>query len=196
MAKQTEKRQIDVDSVEVRATEDNTYLIEGYVAKFNTRSRFMGFYEEIREGAFNRTLSDGHNIFALYAHDKDKVLGSTKSTSLKLNVDTIGLRFSLRINPAVSYANDVYHLVKDGDVGGCSFGFICRDDEWSLLEDGTEIRYLKDVELTECTITPYPAYVDTEATCRSYDEHRAEVEKREADKLKRRKLLLLSQFES
>jgi HK97 family phage prohead protease len=188
---QKELRQIDVESVEVRELgEDNQYVIEGYVAKFNSRSRFMGFYEEIKDGAFNRTLADGHNIFSMFAHDSDKILGSTKSGSLTLSVDSIGLRFTLRINPEVSYAKDVYHLVKDGDVDGCSFGFIARDDEWSMLEDGTEIRYLKDIELIECTITPFPAYMASEATCRSYDEYKEERNHIQKQKELRKRLIL------
>lgn len=195
MTKQTEIRQIEIETVETRAEQDN-FIIEGYIAKFNTRSKFMGFYEEIKEGAFNRTLSDGHNIPALFAHDKNKVLGTTKSNKLKLSVDGIGLKFELRINPKVTYANDVYYAVQDGDVEGCSFGFIAREDEWQLMEDGTEVRYLTDVHLTECTITPTPAYEATEASCRSYDSFKAEISKQHNDKVKRKRLLLLSELDS
>jgi uncharacterized protein len=192
MDKQQEQRQIDIDSVEVREVGDNQFLIEGYIAKFNTRSKFMGFYEEIRNGAFDKTLADGHNIFALYAHDKTKILGSTQSNKLSLSVDAVGLKFELRINPEISHAKDAFHLVKDGDVQGCSFGFIAQNDEWRMLEDGTEIRYLNEVHLTECTITPTPAYEATEVSCRSYETFKAEEEKRAADKVKRKKMLLLS----
>ncbi|MCM3444374.1 HK97 family phage prohead protease [Metabacillus halosaccharovorans] len=166
---QKEIRKIDVESIEVRSNEEESYLIEGYINKFNTRSQFMGFFEQVDRNAFNRTLADGHNIFGLYNHDSSKILGSTKTSSLTLSVDEVGLRFSLNINPNVSYAKDTYELVRSGDVEGCSFGFFVTDDEWSYLEDGTELRTIKDLDLVEVTITPFPAYLTSEASCRSYE---------------------------
>lgn len=188
--KEKEIRKVVVDNIEVRTNEANEYLLEGYINKFNTRSQFMGFYEEVDKHAFDRTLADGHTIMALYNHDPDKVLGSTKSGSLSLSVDEVGLRFSLKVNPNVSYANDVYELVKTGDIDGCSFGFYTNEDEWRILEDGSELRILKDVHLIEVTITPYPAYLSSEASCRSYDEFKAKQQDIETRKLLKEKLEL------
>lgn len=184
--KQKEIRKIDVESIEIRATNDNNYIIEGYINKFNTRSQYMGFYEEVDSHAFDNTLSDGHNIFGLYNHDYDKILGSTRTGSLNLSIDDIGLRFSLSINPNVSYAKDVYELVKSGEAEGCSFGFIALDDSWSILDDGTELRTLTNMHLIEATITPMPAYLSSEVSCRSYDQFKVqkEEEQRNLDKMK------------
>ncbi|MEH7510630.1 HK97 family phage prohead protease, partial [Priestia megaterium] len=112
MEKQKEIRKIDVESIETRATESNDYLIEGYINKFGQKSQFMGFFEQVDSKAFNRTLAQGHNIFGMYNHSSDKILGSTRTGSLKLSVDKVGLHFSLQINPNVSYAKDVYELVR------------------------------------------------------------------------------------
>ncbi|MED3972257.1 HK97 family phage prohead protease [Priestia megaterium] len=185
-----EERQVDVTTLEVRATENNDYILEGYINKFNTRSLFMGFYEEVQRGAFDRTLADGHNIFALKNHNNDYLLGSTKSNSLSLHVDDIGLRFELKINPEISYAKDVYHLVKGGLLEGCSFGFYCLDDQIVVTPDGTEIRYLKDIELIEVTLTNNPAYTSSQVSCRSYDEFKAKQLQNKKQQLKREKLKL------
>lgn len=191
MDKQKEIRKIIANDLETRTEENsNEKIISGYINKFNTRSQYMGFYEEVSEGAFNRTLADGHNIYAMYNHDSNMILGSTRSGSLKLNVDNIGLHFELRINPNISYANDLYELVKNGDIEGCSFGMFVLDDEWTYTEDKIDLRTIKEVELIECTITPFPAYLDSEASCRSFELHSKEIEEIKKKKELKRKLEL------
>lgn len=172
MTKQKEIRKIVVTNIEVREVEENKEkVISGYINKFNKRSQYMGFYEEIDKKAFNNTLADGHNIYAMYNHNSDMILGSTKGNSLKLKVDNVGLFFELKINEKITYASDLYELVKNKDIDGCSFGFYVIDDEWSYTEDKVDLRIIKEVELIEVTITPFPAYLDSEASCRSYEEH-------------------------
>lgn len=178
MDKQKEIRKFIATDLETRTEENSSEkIITGYINKFNTRSQYMGFYEEVRNGAFDKTLSDGHNIYAMYNHDSNMILGSTRSGSLKLNTDNIGLHFELRINPNISYASDIAELVKSGDLEGCSFGFWVTDDEWTRTEDKIDLRIIKELELIEVTITPFPAYLDSEASCRSFELHNKEVEK-------------------
>lgn len=175
--KQKEIRKFIATDLETRTEENSSEkIISGYINKFNTRSQYMGFYEEVSNGAFDKTLADGHNIYAMYNHNSDMILGSTRSGSLKLNVDNIGLHFELRINPNISYASDIAELVKAGDLEGCSFGFWVTDDEWTYTEDKIDLRIIKELELIEVTITPFPAYLDSEASCRSFELHNEEVE--------------------
>ncbi|WP_415325730.1 HK97 family phage prohead protease [Clostridium perfringens] len=175
---QKEIRKIIVTDLETRTLEDTEEkVISGYINKFNTRSQYLGFFEEVLPGAFDKTLADGHNIYAMYNHNADMILGSTKSGSLKLNTDEVGLHFELKINSNISYANDLYELVSNGDIDGCSFGFYVLDDEWTYTEDKVDLRKVKEVELIEVTITPFPAYLDSEANCRSFELHNKEVEK-------------------
>lgn len=176
--KQKEIRKFIATDLETRTEENsNERIISGYINKFNSRSQYMGFYEEVAKGAFDKTLADGHNIYAMYNHNSDMILGSTRSGSLRLNVDNIGLHFELRINPNISYASDIAELVKSGDLEGCSFGFWVTDDEWTYTEDKIDLRIIKELELIEVTITPFPAYLDSEASCRSFELHNKEVEK-------------------
>ncbi|MBP1889802.1 HK97 family phage prohead protease [Clostridium moniliforme] len=178
MEKQKEIRKFIAIDLEARTEENSSEkIISGYINKFNTRSQYMGFYEEVSKDAFDKTLADGHNIYAMYNHNSDMILGSTRSGSLKLNIDNVGLHFELRINPNISYASDIAELVKSGDVEGCSFGFYVLDDEWTYTEDKIDLRIIKEVELIEVTITPFPAYLDSEASCRSYELHNKELEK-------------------
>ncbi len=175
---QKEIRKIIASDLITRTLEDTEEkVISGYINKFNTRSQYLGFFEEVLPGAFDKTLADGHNIYAMYNHNADMILGSTRSGSLKLNTDEVGLHFELRINSNISYANDLYELVSNGDIDGCSFGFYVLDDEWTYTEDKVDLRKVKEVELIEVTITPFPAYLDSEANCRSFELHNKEVEK-------------------
>lgn len=151
--------------------------ISGYINKFNERSEYMGFFEIVEPTAFDKTLADGHNVYALYDHNTEKILGSTKAGTLKLEVDNIGLKFELIVNDDITYINDLYELIKSGDVDGCSFGFYCVDDSWTYTEEGQDLRILKEVELNEVTITPFPAYKATTVSCRSYEKHKEEIEK-------------------
>ena len=163
-------------------------ILEGYINKYNTRSEFMGFFEEIERGAFNKSIESDAFIPMLYNHDDDKILGSTRSGTLKLISDDIGLKFTLKMNPNISYTRDVYELIKSGDVKGCSFGFIVNQDEWRTLDNGADLRIIKELTLYEVTITPYPAYKTSEVDCRSYNDFIANKEKQEKEEFLKRKL--------
>jgi HK97 family phage prohead protease len=165
-----EIRNIIVTELEARAVKDSSEkIVKGYINKFNTRSQYMGFYEEVAIGSFDKTLADGHNIFAMFNHDSDKILGSTRANSLKLSIDEVGLAFELRINDKISYANDLYELVNEGTIDGCSFGFYVIDDSWVTTAEGIDLRIIKEIELIEATLTAFPAYLDSQASCRSFD---------------------------
>ncbi|MBY6835981.1 HK97 family phage prohead protease [Clostridium botulinum] len=189
--KEKEIRRFIADNLEVRESEENSNTkkcIRGYINKFNTRSQYMGFYEEVNKSAFDKTLADGHNIYAMYNHDHSKILGSTRSTSLKLYTDDIGLAFELEINNNISYVNDLYELVSNGDIDGCSFGFYVTNDNWSYTEEGIDLRIINELELIEVTITPFPAYLDSEASCRSFEIHREDLEKHKQNELRKKKI--------
>lgn len=176
--KEKEIRAIKLEDVSIDENK-GAYTLGGYITKYNSRSQFMGFYEEIDIGAFDESLANRKFIPALYNHDTDKILGSTRSGSLSLESDDIGLKFELRINPQISYAKDVYELVKSGDVQGCSFGMVVLEDEWFTDDEGYDLRIVKQAELYEVTITALPAYEDSEVSCRSYDLFKAnQAEKR------------------
>lgn len=150
--------------------------LEGYAAVFNAEAALPGFQEVIRAGAFQKSLAAGQNIAALYHHQDNQLLGSTRSKTLALREDHHGLVFSLSI-PDTSYGRDLAVLVERGDVAGCSFGFRVAEggDRWEERNGGEWLRELLDVELREITITGDPAYADTTVALRSLgkltDEH-------------------------
>lgn len=153
---------------QIRAEQETSVIIEGYIAKFDSPTElFEGFYEKINRHAFDKTLSDGHNVFLLYHHDWSKPLASTELGTLTLKTDDMGLRFTAAINKGVTYMNDTIELVKSGLCGGCSFGFICIDEDVNYNhESDTIMRELLKVELLEGSILCIPAYKDTNVYAR------------------------------
>lgn len=164
-----EVRKHEVEELRVEQNEEGITVLEGYVTKFNKRSQFMGFYEEVDSRAFDETLKSGNNIFALYNHDWDKILGSTRNGTLELKTDDVGLHFTLKPIAKTSFMQDARELVDSGELRGMSFGFIAKQDEWERSSEG-DIRILKEIDLREVTLTPMPAYESSEVALRSYQE--------------------------
>jgi HK97 family phage prohead protease len=141
--------------------------LTGYAAVFNSPTDLTGFTEVIRPGAFAKSLKAGVNIRALYHHQGDALLGTTRSGTLELREDARGLAFKLAL-PDTSHGRDLAVLVERGDVAGCSFGFLIRSggDRWEK-RDGKLVRELLDADLKEITLTADPAYQDTTVAMRS-----------------------------
>lgn len=181
-----------ISSVEVRSIEGSEdRIITGYAAKYNTKSSLLKdwwgdeFVEEISPGAFDEAIRN-NTIKAYLNHNTDICLGSTKSTTLKLESDSVGLKFDL-ILPNTQAGNDLYESVKRGDIDGVSFGFNVKDDRWSEIEhEGRNImkRTLVDVDLFEISPTPCPAYESSEIDCRNLEKIKLEKRKQNTNKSK------------
>ena len=156
--------------LEIRSTGElrsNGKKLTGYAAIFNSEANLGSFAEVIRHGAFRTSLESGSNVCALYHHQGDALLGTTRSGTLQLREDAKGLAFELAL-PDTTHGRDLAILVDRGDVAGCSFGFKVREggDRWE--QRGKQyVRELLDVELFEVTLTADPAYADTTVALRS-----------------------------
>ena len=120
-----------------------------------------GLNEVIKPGAFSRALSNS-DVRCLFDHDWGKVLGRTRSGTLKLEEDDKGLRFEVEL-PNTTVANDLIQSMSRGDINQCSFGFIPTEETWDYNTDPV-LRTVNEVELFEVSIVSLPAYEDTEAT--------------------------------
>jgi hypothetical protein len=175
--KNLELRHFAIEQTEARA-EDATVTektLVGRAAVFGSESVDLGgFTESIAPGAFTRSLKEvdagERNVAALWGHDWNQHLGSTRGGKLKLVESDKGLDFELdttRFTPAQ------LDTARDND-GQMSFGFVVRADAWEEREDGSIHRTVTDVDLHEVSITPNPAYRATEASLRSLDAFKAE----------------------
>jgi HK97 family phage prohead protease len=136
--------------------------IEGYAATFSAEADLGAFRERIAPGAFRNALSG--DILALLDHDPAKVLGRSRTGTLRLNEDGRGLAFSLDV-PDTSAGRDVLALAERGDLGGMSFGFNVPDggEEWE-----GRTRTLRSIDLREISVvSAWPAYEGTEIALRA-----------------------------
>lgn len=143
----------------------------GYAAVFNSPSKDLGrFVEVIEPGAFTRTLKDSPDVLALIDHDSSKVLGRTTAGTLRLEVDSHGLRVEID-PPDTTAARDLIESVKRGDVTGMSFAFRVskRGERWDHSATVAK-RHLLDVDLREVSVVTFPAYADTSIALRSLQE--------------------------
>ena len=152
---------------ELRAeqAEDGKPKISGYAAPFNVLSEDLGgFREEIRPGAFKKTLNEGDQR-ALWNHDTNLVLGRRKAGTLDLAEDEIGLRFTI-YPPETQAGRDALESIRRGDVDQMSFAFQVVREEWR--QDGEQIlRSLNEVRLYQVSPVAFPAYPQTSAFVRS-----------------------------
>lgn len=144
--------------------EGDQMTLTGYAALFNSRSENLGgFTEVIAPGAFTRSLKSRNDVKLLWNHDTGAVMGSTRAGTLTLSEDERGLRVEATL-PNTTHGRDAKELISRGDVTGFSFGFTIPGrggDEWN--GEGTE-RTLKSVRLHEVSLTPFPAYQQTNGT--------------------------------
>lgn len=178
MAKKKETRTFDITRLNTRdATEEQSSLITGYAAVFNSKTSIGGWFDEIIEpGAFARSLSEKGDVRALFNHNWDNVLGRTKSGTLQLEEDNRGLKFEIEL-PNTSVGRDLAESMSRGDINQCSFGFWITEETWDYSVDPA-LRTIHEVELYEISVVSIPAYDDTEASLVRSKEIGKEVEQR------------------
>ena len=153
--------------------------LEGYAATFGSEATVGRFVETIEPGAFRSAIAG--DVLALLDHDTGKVLGRTKSGTLRLSEDSRGLAFSLDL-PDTAAGRDVLALAERGDLGGMSFGFKVPQggEHWTRNR-----RSLRTIGLREVSVvSAWPAYPDTELALRAFQH--------DAQALRRRRALILA----
>lgn len=157
------ERRMVQNELELRQAPDGSAIIEGYAAVFNSLSKPMGrFVETVIPGAFKKTIQEA-DVRALINHDKNLVLGRTRSGTLKLAEDRNGLHYEV-VAPNTSYARDLAESVARGDVNESSFGFAVvgvNGERWNQTNSGTPLRELHEVRLFDVSPVTVPAYEAT-----------------------------------
>jgi hypothetical protein len=163
----------EIEDLEIRKTDDGKVTARGYAAVFEKLSLpLYNFKEKIRSGAFKNSISK-NNIRALWNHNADIVLGSTKANTLRLEEDAKGLRFELDL-PDTQAGRDAAVLIQRGDVEGMSFGFRTIKQEWDESDPKNIVRTLVDLDCSEISATAFPAYPQTKVGVRSVEDDYAE----------------------
>lgn len=143
-------------NLECRSSKENNGLtISGYAIRYNEQSQPLeyGFREIIKPGAFSESIRN-RNILALNQHDSNQLLASTKAQTLRLEERNDGIFFEMDLLPQ---RQELYDLVKRGDVSGMSFGFT-SDKEKFTRSGETDIREVEKGTLYEISVVHSPAY--------------------------------------
>ena len=132
--------------------------IRGIAVVYDQLSLDLGGYRErIAPGAI--TFAD--DVWALYCHNTDQVLGRVSAGTLRLVSLLDGVHFEVT-PPDTQYVRDMRASMDRGDVSGCSFGFFLLQEDW-VVENNTPVRVVTRGVLHEITIGPMPVYPQTSA---------------------------------
>lgn len=179
-----EQRTYTIDRVASSAIPGG-HRFRGHAAVFGQRAWIgepggKGFWEEVAPGAFDRALEED-DVRLLLEHDPRWILGRTSAGTVRLASDRNGLSVDADF-PDTTYARDAAVSLERGDLNQMSFAFAPRKDENGRsigdevvnLRDGSILRRLTDVALSDVSIVAYPAYAGTEAALRSVQARSAE----------------------
>jgi len=156
------------EKIHFRSDENGDDYIEGYAILFNQKSKLIRewgevFYEIIEPTAPDNVLRDaGLNVIATIDHNREKMLGRTKSGTLELIKDDTGLKYRIK-KPNTTLGNDITEMIKRGDYFESSFIFGIA--EKGMRYDNTEdipTRYISDFStLRDIAIVINGAYANT-----------------------------------
>lgn len=192
-------RKKEVRMAEVRAInadgEENSRLIEGRAIVFDQEtviwtSGDIEYKEKVDRGAL--IGADMSDVPYKYNHSNNvMIMARTRNKTLELTQDNKGLliRASLANTTA---GNDLYELVKRGDIDKQSFAFTVKEDSYDVKTHTRTI--LKIDKLYDVSAVDLPAYEQTSLSARSYFEERNKEEilakENDALTLEKRKLKL------
>jgi len=167
-AEKIERRMMVSEDAEMRLSDDEKPKLVGYAAKYGKTTNLGYFKEKIKAGAFDEVLKDSDSR-ALKNHDPNLLLGRESSGTLKLESNSIGLRFEIDV-PDTTVGRDTVEEVRRKDLTGCSFAFIVGEDEWKHTEgQPSERTIVKVSELYDVGPVTYPAYEDTSVSVRAME---------------------------
>ena len=135
--------------------------LSGYCIKWNQPSNIRGVGAEIFAKDSLEVPPEGCSLY--YQHKRENLLGSTKSGTLKLFPDDVGLRFVATLPVS---AKKEAEAVRRGDIAGMSFGFSAKDEDRTI----PGMRKILKATLHECSLVDKPAHSSTEIKIRSKQE--------------------------
>ena len=145
--------------------EDNKMIIEGYPITFNTPATHWGMTEVIDANALEET--DMSDVPLKYNHDDSHlILARTRNGSLKLEVDSIGLKMTAELIDTQSNI-DIYKSIKMGLLDKMSFAFTTKEEKYDY---DTDTRTILNIDkLYDVSVVDLPFYDSTSVYARNLD---------------------------
>ena len=167
MNNEKNNKEVRMLDVKFRAVdnEDNKMIIEGYPITFNTPATHWGMTEVIDANALKET--DMSDVPLKYNHDDSHlILARTRNGSLKLEVDSIGLKMTAELIDTQSNI-DIYKSIKMGLLDKMSFAFTTKEEKYDY---DTDTRTILNIDkLYDVSVVDLPFYDSTSVYARNLD---------------------------
>ena len=167
-------KEVRYSPIVFRNLEEDSRRLEGRAIVFDSYSNNLGFYEKINRSAVTQELINNSDIIFTFNHDPNQLLARFRNGGGSLDVELRedGVYFSFDI-PNTTLGNDIYELIKRGDISNCSFCFTVADEKDSQKwekRDGKMYREIMKISgLYDLSAVTYPAYSDTDINARSIE---------------------------
>lgn len=172
-----------IDNSEIRAAADSRE-VDGYALLFGVLSRDLGGFREKIDAEAVEGVIEASDVMAVLNHDNSRgILARSRfgKGSLALSADEKGLRYVFDA-PRTALGDECLEYLRRGDITQSSFAFTVKEDSWEKQEDGTYIRTIKKFDrLYDVSPVFEPAYFGTDVKCRSFEDFKAEEERKEAE---------------
>lgn len=156
---------------EMRANEEQDYVVEGTPIVFNQFTDIGGYFREtiIPEALKNCDLKD---VRFLVNHDTNQAplarsRNNNANSTMQLKVKEDGLHMKAKLDHENPRAVELYSAIKRGDIDGMSFMFFVDGEEWSDLDTDYPTRTITSIQtILEVSAVTFPAYEGTSIGCR------------------------------
>ena len=166
-----ERRSFECEEFELRATGDATLSLSGYASVFDKGYEMYGgpdkggWTEVVDSAAFNETLKRKPAVHLLINHE-GMPLASTKSGTLRLSTDSVGLHVSAELDRADPDVQRLEVKMGRGDMNEMSFAF--RTVRHAFNDAETERRLLElNLDKGDVSVVNFGANPNTSAGLRS-----------------------------
>lgn len=147
------------EGIEIRTNDDGTLHVAGYATTWGTEYDLYGgperggWTESVESGAASKALAENDDVRFLVNHE-GLPLARTKSKTLTLEQDEMGLRMEADLDPGNPTVVELVSALRRGDVDQMSFAFTVVRQEWN--DDYTR-RVIREVRLFDVAAVTYPA---------------------------------------
>lgn len=173
-----EKAVKEIRLVDMRASEDEGMVVEGYAAVFDSVTDLGWIKEVIDRHAFDN--ADMSDIVMKYNHENSVLpMARTRGGSLQFNIDDHGLKIRAKL-PETSVNRDIYTLIREGVLSKMSFAFTVKSEEYDYDTDTRKI--LEFDKIFDVSVVDVPAYETTEIYARNKEQYEEEKRQYEENK--------------
>lgn len=166
------------------------YKLTGRAIVFDEVAKFDDWQEIIKKGAVSEGTTDMSDVCLFFRHnDRDvpmaRCVENSENNTMIINIKEQGVEFEAIVDDRNSTTASVVSAIKRGDIKGCSFAGIVKNNDVIYVDD-VLTSIVNDIsKVIEISITTNPAYSGTFVKVEEVAESKAvENAVEEADKEK------------